>query len=139
MFVSTVSVISIRLIRNSYLYLELSAFTVIKNAFSNVKIFGSYIHLCQNFWPELGELHLISQYKNEPEFALHVKSIIALVFVPVPDLDDSIDILTGNLPNELIDLFDWFEYFYTGRKNRSREGQRPAWFSLAIWNLYQQH
>ncbi|KAE9534905.1 hypothetical protein AGLY_008197 [Aphis glycines] len=100
---------------------ELAAFTAIKNAFPNVQIFGCYFHLCQNFRSKLGELHLISRYKNEPEFCIHVKSIIALAFVPISDLDDALEILSESLPEELIDLLDWFEDFYIGRKNRSRE------------------
>ncbi|KAL4097696.1 hypothetical protein QTP88_022427 [Uroleucon formosanum] len=116
---------------------ELAAFTAIKDAFPNVQIFGCYFHLCQNFRSKLGELHLISRYKNEPEFCIQVKSIIALAFVPISDLDDALDILSESLPEELIDVLDWFEDFYIGRKNRSREGRRPARFSPAMWNLYE--
>ncbi|XP_060845775.1 uncharacterized protein LOC132925392 [Rhopalosiphum padi] len=116
---------------------ELAAFTAIKDAFPNVQIFGCYFHLCQNFRSKLGELHLISRYKNEPEFCIHVKSIIALAFVPISDLDDALDILSESLPEELIDLLNWFEDFYIGRKNRSRVGRRPARFSPTMWNLYE--
>lgn len=124
--------------RFNRLWFKLTAFTAIKNIFPNVEIFGCYFHLCQNFRLKLGELHLISRYKNKPELYLHVKSIIALTFFPIPDLDDSLDILKENLPNKLIDLLDWFEDFYTpvGRKNRSCEGRRPARSPPAIWNLY---
>jgi len=107
--------------------LELATFiTAIKDAFPNVQIFGCYFNLCQNFRSKLDELHLISRYKNEPEFCIHVKSINALAFVPISDLDDALDTLSESLPEELIDLLDWFEDFYIGRKNRSREGRRPA-------------
>ncbi|KAL4107919.1 hypothetical protein QTP88_018188 [Uroleucon formosanum] len=116
---------------------ELAAFTAIKDAFPNIQIFGCYFHLCKNFRSKLGELHLISRYKNEPEFCIQVKSIIALAFVPISDLDDALDILSESLPEELIDVLDWFEDFYIGRKNRSREGRRPARFSPAMWNLYE--
>jgi len=116
---------------------ELATFTAIKDAFPNVQIFGCYFHLCQNFRSKLGELHLISRYKNEQEFCIHVKSIIALAFVPISDLDDALDIVLESLPEELIDLLDWFEDFYIGRKNRSCEGRRPTRFSLAMWNLYE--
>jgi hypothetical protein len=39
---------------------------------------------------------------------VHVK---VLVFVPMPDIDASLNILSENLPNELIDLLDWFVDF----------------------------
>jgi len=116
---------------------ELAAFTAIKDTFPNVQIFGCYFHLCQNFRSKLGELHLISRYKNEPEFCIHVKSIIALAFILISDLDDVLDILSESLPEELIDLLDWFEDFYIGWKNRNREGRQPARFSPAMWNLYE--
>ncbi|CAI6358531.1 unnamed protein product [Macrosiphum euphorbiae] len=53
------------------------------------------------------------------------------------DLDDALDILSESLPEELIDILDWFEDFYIGRNNRSREGRRPARFSPTMWNLYE--
>lgn len=81
---------------------ELAAFTVIKDAFPNVQIFGFYFHLCQNFWSKLGELH--------------VKSIIALPFVRISGLDHVLDILPESLPVELIDLLDWFEDFILAAK-----------------------
>ena len=84
---------------------ELAAFTAIKDAFPNVQIFGCYFHLCQNFRSKLGELHLLSRYKNEPEFTIHAKSIIALAFVPISDLDDALDILSENLLQYFIILF----------------------------------
>jgi len=80
---------------------ELAAFTAIKDAFPNVQIFGCYFHLCQNFRSKLGDLHLISRYKNEPEFCIHVKSIIALAFVSISDLVDALDIFQKVYPRNL--------------------------------------
>jgi len=36
----------------------------------------------------------------------------------------------------LQDLLDWFEDNYIGRKNRSKNGCKPALFPLSLWNVH---
>jgi hypothetical protein len=46
--------------------------------------------------------------------------------VKIEDIDKTVDELAEYLPNELQDLLDWFEDNYIGRKNRTKNGRRPA-------------
>jgi TolB-like protein len=57
--------------------------------------------------------------------------------LPISDLGGALDILSESLPEELIDLLDWFRDFYVVRKNCSLQGRRSARFSAAMWNLYE--
>lgn len=84
---------------------------------------------------KLSKLQLISRYKNKPGSSICVKNIIALTFVLIPHLNDSLDVLLENLFGKLIDLVDWFEDFYIGRKNIILDSRRPAHFPQAIWNF----
>jgi len=80
---------------------------------------------------------LIPCYENEPEFTINLKSIVALAFVPLSNIDDALDILSESLPEQLINSLDWFEDIYIRLKNCSREGRWPAQFFQAMWNLYE--
>lgn len=85
----------------------------------------------------MGDLHLISRYKNKPEFAVYVKIIIALAFVPIPDLDYALYFLMENVFTELLNLIDWFEDFLYWSENRNRGSRRTERFPPAMWNLYE--
>jgi hypothetical protein len=62
--------------------------------------------------------------------------IIALAFVPIPNLDEVLDALAEHLPDTIIPLLDWFEDNYVGRPNRRRNGRRDPLFPPNIWNVY---
>ncbi|KAL4112648.1 hypothetical protein QTP88_016396 [Uroleucon formosanum] len=115
---------------------EHGAITAIKNSFENINIFGCYFHLSQNFLKKVGELHLLSKYNNDANFYVAIKTIIALAFITLYDLDISADELADELPDELIPLFEWFEEFYIGKKNRC-VGRRKPRYSSEMWNLHQ--
>ncbi|XP_022182775.1 uncharacterized protein LOC111042454 isoform X1 [Myzus persicae] len=115
---------------------ELGVITAIKNSFENINIFGCYFHSSQNFLKKVGELHLISKYNNEANFCGATIPIIALAFIPLCDLDIAADELVDELSDELIQLFEWFEEFYIGKKNR-RIGRRKPRYSHEMCNLYQ--
>lgn len=85
---------------------------------------------------KIEELHLLSKYNNEANVCVAIKTIIALVFIPLYDLDIAADELADELPDELIPLFEWFEEFYIGKKNR-RVGRRKPRYSTEMWNLHQ--
>lgn len=116
---------------------ELGAITAIKNAFTDVNIFGCYFHLSQNFLKKIGELHLLHNYNTEANFCVSTKLIIALAFIPLCDLEIATDELADELPDELMPLFEWFEEFYIGKKNRRNGNRRKPRYSPDMWNLHQ--
>jgi len=81
------------------------------------------------------ELDLMSKYKNNAEFSIGVKMVLALAFVKINDLDTAIEILTEHIPPEVLPLLDWFEEFYVGRTIRNR--RRPARFPPVLWNVHE--
>jgi hypothetical protein len=73
------------------------------------------------------ELDLISGYKIDTDFSVAVKMVLALVFIKIEDLSNAIDLLTTEIPDEVISLLDWFEEYYIRMiiRNRRRSARFP--------------
>lgn len=93
---------------------EISIIYSIRENFPHANIHGCYFHLNRNLKKRLGELSLTYEYNNNANFALNVKMIMALVFVPIQNVDDAFNVLTENLSSEFTALLDWFEDNYLG-------------------------
>ncbi|KRZ03044.1 hypothetical protein T11_632, partial [Trichinella zimbabwensis] len=74
---------------------------IIITAFPDVCLHGCLFHLAQNMRRHLCTVHLFTRYKNDADFALQGKMVIALAFVPTDGLEQAIDNLAGHLPDEL--------------------------------------
>ena len=61
--------------------------------------------------------------------------ISALAFVPPADVVTLFETLTGELPNVLIPVLDYFEDTYIGRPDR-RGVRRAPLFPIHLWNQY---
>ena len=66
----------------------------------------------------MNEIGFASRYKNDADFSLFIKMVVALSFVPIEDLDAAIQQLEDDLPECLQLLLDWFEDNYVGRVNK---------------------
>ena len=116
---------------------EQAAISAMRECFPNVRINGCFFHLAHNFHKHLKQMGLGIAYKNDPEFAIKAKMIVALSFVPVPRLPAYLEILSVNLPPELQVLLDWFEDNYLGRPTRRGNERRPPLFPVEMWNQYE--
>ncbi|XP_068227468.1 uncharacterized protein [Palaemon carinicauda] len=67
---------------------EQAAIHAFKDAFPTVEIKGCFFHLAQNMHRHLVSLGLSNLYKNDSDFALWAKMIIALAFVPLEKMDE---------------------------------------------------
>ena len=85
----------------------------------------------------LARMGFTSLYNTDPDFALKAKMIIAIAFVPLNKIDEYLDAVATELPQELGDLLNWFEDTYVGRRNRRGNGRRTPLLLPEIWNLYQ--
>ncbi|XP_018495081.1 uncharacterized protein LOC108864279 [Galendromus occidentalis] len=68
----------------------------------------------QKMKKKLGDLNLLSRYRNEGSFALSARMICALAFVPLGDLNNAIAELAVALPHELMPVLKYFEDTYVG-------------------------
>ena len=47
---------------------------------------GCFYHLCSNIWKRIQQSGLQERYINDPEFALHLRTINALASAPPSDV-----------------------------------------------------
>ncbi|KAK4876031.1 hypothetical protein RN001_012453 [Aquatica leii] len=100
---------------------EAAAFQAMTDSFPGVRIHGCFFHLVKNMKKHIGQLQLSNMYNNNPDFSLKARMITALAFVPIPDLDQAIDVLADELPAELEPLLEW----------------RLLLFPVDMWNLHE--
>ena len=91
-------------------------------------------HFGQCLWRELQLEELASRY-NAEAFALTVKRLFALAFVPEADVIPAYEeLLALEQYTEFDDFIDYFEDNFVGRQRRDSRSQ-PR-FSVATWSQY---
>ena len=82
---------------------------------------------------------LYRKWAREEEFALTIRMLAALAFVPPNDIIDSFDTLENNSRNgygqDLDDMLDYFEDDYIGSFRHNTPRRRPT-FSTETWNMF---
>ena len=86
---------------------EQAAFQPLQDAFPNALLFGWLFHLVRNMKKQLCEAGLTAQYKNNTNFAVQARMIVALAFLPLRALDDALDTLENYDP-ALHPVTSWF-------------------------------
>ena len=109
------------------------------NAFTNVfspQIHGCHFHFGQCIWRKVQEYGYAGRYNNEPDYAMHIRMLVALAYDPNDDkvrvYEELIDL--DSFP-EVDQLLNYFEDTFIGRRRRRRRG--GALFSSDIWDCYQ--
>jgi len=107
------------------------------NVFTGTQIRGCSFHYGQYLRQKIQNLPEIRQkYTNNADFALKIKQLMALAFVPVSDVVEKFDELLSQqffLDNEelLIHLIHYFEETWIGRPTK-RNIRRPPIFDLKL-------
>ena len=82
---------------------------------------------------------LAERYLEDNEFALNLRMIPALAFIPPQDVIQAFEILSEHLRetygNEIDQLIDYFEDNYIGRFRRARRRVIPT-FQKESWNMF---
>ena len=68
---------------------------------------GCFYHLCSNMWKRIQQSGLQERYINDPEFALHLRMISALAFLPPNDVQNSFDQLAALIRNQYGNMEFW--------------------------------
>ena len=78
-----------------------------------VEVEGCFSHFSQANWRQI--LGLTTQYVEDPEFSLDLKSLIALAFVPVDQVRESFGNIRDDIPPQAEQYVEYFERTYVGR------------------------
>ena len=114
---------------------ELSAVNAFKHHFPESKPKGCFFHFCQSLWRNIQGNGLQHRYENDKEFAIQLRMVAALAFVPVSDVVSSFEQLLDFLPENSQPFLDYFEDTWIGRPYR--HGRRPPRFPHNLWNCYE--
>ena len=111
------------------------------NAFQNrnIEVQGYFYHLSANIWKHTQHQGLSQRYNQKEEFALYIRMLPALAFLPAGDviegfeeLEDTIRILCDDVTD---DLLQYFEDTYIGRYRRNAPRRTPL-FAINLWNMF---
>lgn len=123
---------------------EVAAHNAFRSVFGNeFALSGCHFHLCQSVNRKVGDVGLRAQYVQDREFALKIRLLPALAYVPVDQVPILFDIVAAQIGPEGADVTQYFsEYYVHGRSirtgNRGRPRREPPLFEPQMWNCYQQ-
>lgn len=121
---------------------ERSAINAFKYVFPNIKQNGCHFHFAQSIWRHIQQIQgLSTKYKLDPNFALHIRMISALAFVPPNNVILAFEELLDSpffCENEefLNPLTNYFEDTWIGRRGRKNVRKSPC-FDKMLWNCYE--
>jgi hypothetical protein len=78
---------------------------------------------------------LVGEYQRNAEFALGIRMIPAIAFVPVDDVIDTFQILCQHLPDQAAPILNYFEG-YIGRPRANGDGRGNPLFPIDMWNVH---
>lgn len=118
---------------------ERSAINALHNVNQQLEIKGCFYHLCSNVWKHIQNLGMQVRYTQDQEFALHLRMICALAFLPPNDVINGFDDLSNEIRNtfngDADDLLEYFEDTYIGRFRRNAPRRAPL-FAIELWNMF---
>ena len=110
------------------------------NAFQNrnIEVQGCFYHLSANIWKHAQHLGLSQRYNQKEEFALHIRMLLALAFLPAGDVIEGFEELVDTIricDDVTDDLLQYFEDTYIGRCRRNA-ARHPPRFAINLWNMF---
>ncbi|XP_022160646.1 uncharacterized protein LOC111032207 [Myzus persicae] len=119
---------------------EKAAINAIQSVFTNTSVRGCFFHLSQSIWRRLQNLGFQNRYMEDSEFALQIRMMAALTFVPEEDVENAwnelLDSEFYSLNEEILTpLTNYFEDTWIGRLDR-RNRRKPALFPVTLWNCH---
>ncbi|XP_068242204.1 uncharacterized protein [Palaemon carinicauda] len=99
---------------------------------------GCFFHFCRCIFRVIQTNGLKRRYEMDADFALNVRYLPALAFVPVDMVVASFELLCNNdvFSPELQNVVDYFEDTWIGCSDR-RNRRRPPRYELMMWNVYE--
>ena len=118
---------------------ELAAINSIRHLLPGSQVSGCFFHLCSNLWKHIQSGGMQEQYIADQQFALYLRMVAALAFVPPQDVENSfvqVDRLIRNqYPGDADEFLDYFEDTYIGRY-RQNAARRAPMFAIELWNMF---
>ena len=111
----------------------------IEAIFANANVKGCSFHCCSNVWKHVQNVGLQVRYVEEPGFALQLRMLTALAFLPPQDVVRGFVAvcieIRRNFGNVAGELLAYFEDTYVGRFRLNAPRNNPI-LSIELWNMF---
>lgn len=116
---------------------EAGAINALRAAFPDAQIQGCYFHLSQNIFRHVQSSGLQDRYADNIDFAMEIRKLAALAFVPIADVIAYFELLeeSAGFPEAAEPVLEYFEQYYIGRRRRNGVRRTPA-FPIPLWNVH---
>ena len=101
---------------------EKAAINALENNCISV-INGCFFHLSQNVYRRVQVEGLSKNYQEDPEFALKIKMLPSMAFVPEMEVVDCFNLLMQDFPENAFNLAKYFEDNYIGKSYQMELGE----------------
>lgn len=120
---------------------EKAAINAIKDNFPLADIHGCHFHFSQNIWRHIQSIGLQKRYNEDEDFALQLRLLIALAFVPEDDVTKAYDELIStefyaSNDDQIEKLLDYVQLTYIRAFDRKGNVKEPL-FPIKLWNVYE--
>lgn len=114
---------------------EKAAMNAVAECYAGIDVQGCFYHLSQSIYRKVQALGFQERYQDDAEFAMSVRMVAALAFVPLADTVQVFEELQEfTEDDEMIQLLDYFEDNYIGR--RRRRGRGNPLFVREVWSVH---
>ncbi|XP_065321616.1 uncharacterized protein LOC135929050 [Gordionus sp. m RMFG-2023] len=120
---------------------ELAALSAFKQSFPMTAMRGCLFHMSQCIWRTVQKNpRICNAYKSETNFAMYIKMLMSLAYVPVEDVIHGFEELCASIFYQenraiLAPLIEYFEETWIG-KMIAMESRSPI-FGISLWNCYE--
>ena len=85
---------------------------------------------------QVQEVGLKADYQQDAVFALQIRMIPAVAFVPLADVIPTFEELKAIMPNRATPVLDYFERNYIGQPHQNGNGRAQPLFAPELWNVH---
>lgn len=124
---------------------EMAAIKSVQSHFENAEIHGCFFHFSQSIWRHVQQLGLAKIYSENGDFAVEVRMLLSLAFVPVDSVVEAYQELAETeffsentdleWKEQIQNLMAYFQSTYVFRFNSVGKQQKPL-FPVELWNMY---
>lgn len=99
---------------------------------------GCNFHFCQCIIRHIGQYGFKERYQNDTDFALSLRLLAAIAFVPIVKVDEAFEVVSssGLIPAECQCILNYFEDTWIGRPQRRSNLRRRPTFLPELWSCY---
>lgn len=126
---------------------EMASINAFNKTFEGITVSGCFFHLEKNMWKHIQQIGLQMRYNNDSEFAVSLRMLAALAFLPVDDVIRAYESIVSSdfwADNDEIDansekqqFLNYFEKNYIGVMGRTHsQGRKKPRFPIELWNVH---